>query len=242
VLATTALHGFELRGLFGALGNSRCPEALGLLSGLARSNGNALRGAGVEWIDAVATLNTLESKEILLSFADRDLKSSGVTHRPEHHELDAVASHIADLALRDAAVRNRLYHLCSSELEEARRNLLARIVAKLRNEDALIAGLNLLRDNLDPPVPFDLARSLEEMFVQRRSEDESRNTYTLEPRASNAIRARLFEMSLKDDRRKTAAWSLLGQIEIWRIEYGRPANEPRHPEIDSGLPWPPIDR
>jgi hypothetical protein len=240
VLATTALHGFELRGLFDALGNSRCPEALGLLLELASSNGNALRGAGIEWIDAVAALDTVESKQVLLSFVDRDLKSSFVPHRFEHHEVDALASHIADVARVDTAVRDRLYRLCSSEMEEARRILLARIVGRLRTEDALIAGLNLLRDDVDPPVPFDLARSLEEVFVQRRSEDESRHTYTPEPRASNAIRARLFEMSLRDDRRKAAAWSLLGQIEIWRIEYGRLANEPRHPEFDSGLPWPPI--
>src|SRR5260370_40680038 len=52
--------------------------------------------------------------------------------------------------------------------------------------------------------------------------------------APNAALVRLFQMSLNDERRKAAAWSLLGQIEIWRIEYGRPANEPRHPEIDSG--------
>jgi hypothetical protein len=242
VLATTALHGFELRGLFSAFGNSRCPETLGLLLELASSNGNVFRGAGAEWIDAVAALDTAESKQLLLSFVDRDLKITSVPQRFEHHELDALASHIADVARGDAPVRNRLYRLCSSELEEARRILLARIVGKLRTEEALLAGLNLLRDDADPPVPFDLARILEEAFMQRRSEDESRQTYTLEPRASNAIRARLFEMSLKDDRRKAAAWSLLGKIEIWRIEYGRPANEPRHPEFDSGLPWPPIER
>jgi hypothetical protein len=241
VLATIALHGFELRGLFSALGNSRCPEALRLLLELASSNGDVLRGSGVEWIDAVAALDTAESKQLLLSFVDRDLKSPSVAHRFEHHELDALASQIADVARRDPAMRNRLYQLCSSELEEARRILLARIVARLRTEDALIAGLSLLRDNADPPVPFDLARSLEEVFVHRRSEGDSQNMYTLEPRASNTIRARLFEMSLTDDLRKAATWSLLGSIEIWRIEYGRPPNEPRHPEFDSGLSWPPLD-
>ncbi|WP_423968008.1 hypothetical protein [Candidatus Binatus sp.] len=28
-------------------------------------------------------------------------------------------------------------------------------------------------------------------------------------------------------------------MEIWRIEYGRPAGEPRHPEFDSGSSSPP---
>jgi hypothetical protein len=202
VLATTRLHGFELRDLFGALGNSRCPEALDLLLELAGSSGNPLHGAGVEWIDAVTGLDTPESKRVLLSFVDPDLENPGVPHRFEHHELDALASYIADVARRDVVVRNRLYRLCSSELEEERRILLARIVGRLRTEDALIAGLNLLRDDADPPVPFDLARSLEEVFVERCPEGESRHTYTLEPRAANAILARLFKMSLEDNRRK----------------------------------------
>ncbi len=35
-----------------------------------------------------------------------------------------------------------------------------------------------------------------------------------------------------------SAYSLLGQVEGWRLEYGRPIDEPRHPDLASGLPWP----
>jgi hypothetical protein len=45
-------------------------------------------------------------------------------------------------------------------------------------------------------------------------------------------------MAMKDERRKNSALSLLAQIEEWRLEYGRPAGEPRHPAIESGEPWP----
>ena len=31
---------------------------------------------------------------------------------------------------------------------------------------------------------------------------------------------------------------LLGQIEEWRLEHGRPTDEPRHPDLASGQPWP----
>jgi hypothetical protein len=46
-------------------------------------------------------------------------------------------------------------------------------------------------------------------------------------------------MIFDDEQRKHAAYSLVGQIEEWRLEYGRPVGEPRHPDLDFGLPWPP---
>jgi hypothetical protein len=45
-------------------------------------------------------------------------------------------------------------------------------------------------------------------------------------------------MATKDEKRKISALRLLAQIEEWRLEYGRPAGEPRHPAFNSGEPWP----
>jgi hypothetical protein len=66
------------------------------------------------------------------------------------------------------------------------------------------------------------------------------NAYTLSPLGCNAIRNRLFEMVIGDPQRKESAFALLGQIELWRLEHGRPADEPRHPAIESEIPWPPL--
>jgi hypothetical protein len=52
--------------------------------------------------------------------------------------------------------------------------------------------------------------------------------------------AKLFEMVLNDPHRRRAAFAILGQVEVWRIEHGRPNREPRHPMIESGEAWPPI--
>jgi hypothetical protein len=48
----------------------------------------------------------------------------------------------------------------------------------------------------------------------------------------------LLEMATKDEKRKISSLRLLAQIEEWRLEYGRPAGEPRHPAFNSGEPWP----
>jgi hypothetical protein len=83
--------------------------------------------------------------------------------------------------------------------------------------------------------------NLENLFVERRPLGGSGNTYTLEPQSANDIRRQLFEMAMSDAGPKRAAWRILEQIESWRIEYGRPTSEPRHPNFESSIPWPPIN-
>lgn len=80
---------------------------------------------------------------------------------------------------------------------------------------------------------YDLWKQIEAAFVEHRSISAGSNGYTLWPRPSNPIRNRLAEMAANDDRRKNAASSLLNQIEVWRLEYGRPFNEPRNPVADA---------
>jgi hypothetical protein len=73
-----------------------------------------------------------------------------------------------------------------------------------------------------PSIPPALIRNLEAVFVERRPYGSAENTYTLEPQSANDIRSRLFDMAVCDESRKHSAWSILAQIESWRIEYGRP--------------------
>jgi hypothetical protein len=49
---------------------------------------------------------------------------------------------------------------------------------------------------------------------------------------------RLVEKSGAAEGDTVNAVGLLGQIEVWRLKYGRPTDEPRHPAIESGSPWP----
>jgi hypothetical protein len=66
------------------------------------------------------------------------------------------------------------------------------------------------------------------------------STHMLSPLGCNAVRKRLFEMVIGDPHRKQSAFALLGQIEVWRLEQGHSADEPRHPVIESEVSWPPF--
>ena len=105
--------------------------------------------------------------------------------------------------------------------------------------EALVANLNLIDDAKPSPVPQGVWDQLESAFVERQPYGQNSIVFTVHARASNELRVRLLRMALEDRKRRNSAFMLLGQIEVWRLEYGRPTDEPRHPDLASGQTWPP---
>jgi hypothetical protein len=231
------LYPHQLREVLEALGNCRSDHALSLLQELASDKGRAEQ-LGDAWISAVAALDTSESRNLLLSFIDPDLP--GLPDDIGFVRDDVLANRIAGLARRDPSIKERLYRLCGTQLSENKRSLLAKVIGQFGDLEAVSAGLTLIDDTLNPPVPYEIWKQIESAFVERRPHGESANTFTLEPRSANTIRTQLLDMVSKADRQKKAALTLLAQIEEWRLEYGRPPGEPRHPVFDSKEPWPPV--
>jgi hypothetical protein len=64
--------------------------------------------------------------------------------------------------------------------------------------------------------------------------------FLLSREAPKKARVDLFQAVLHDADRRKSAFAILGQVEVRRMEYGRPLGEPRHPMIESGEPWPPL--
>jgi hypothetical protein len=241
VMSETPLWYTALRDLLGALGSSRCDEALDLLKELAGTDGSKMPETFEEWIDAVATLGGPESTRILLSYIDPQAQGFDIPENTVRHGAsEAVVSRIAHLAKSDAAVMQSIVQFCNANLPQPKRLLLTKVIKQLGTAEAVLAGLNLIDDNSSPSVPYELRAALEEVFLERRPLSNKGSSYTVKPRSSNVIRTKLFKMSLTDACRKQSAFSLLGQIEVWRLEYRRPISESRHPAFDSGESWPPI--
>jgi nucleoside phosphorylase len=237
---------YELRELMSALGCSRHPEALNLLREIASTEGGGLENITVEWIEAVASLRTPEAAHFLLSFIETGVDGFESAIDLKSHHGDLLASHIVNIANENPAVKQRIFQLCSEQCSPDKRALLSKVIAQLGTTEALLAGLNLIDDTIasnhtaTAPVPYDLSNAIENAFIEQRPHGKTGTRYTLVPRSANVIRAKLFDMVLKDDRRRLSAFSLLGQIEVWRLEYERPSTEPRHPVFDSGELWPPL--
>jgi hypothetical protein len=126
ILADKPIHSFELREVIPALGQSRCVDALSLLLELGRKSQTALQGVALQWIDVIAALDTTESDHALLGFVDPDIPNSGIQHRLEHHEVERLALHIADIARTDKDVKDRLYSLCTRSLDGQRGSFLCK--------------------------------------------------------------------------------------------------------------------
>lgn len=230
----------DQRDLLVALGQSGCDEGLALLRDFARQSDATFEHMAKDWIEAVAACPLPGAKSMLLSLIDPEvIDGVGGLDCPEY-SADLLASCLSDLARADTALVDRVLGLTGQDLSLKRRLVLAKIVARLDTAQSALAGLNLIDDNSPQPIPYDLGKFIEDIFLEKRPYKGSSQSYTLVPRAASDLRKRLFEMAESDSRRTRSACSLLGQIEEWRLEHGRPSSEPRHPAYESGKPWPPF--
>jgi hypothetical protein len=236
VLGKRRFWGYELRELVTALGESRSDAAIDLLDELAH-DAHMFEQYEDDFINAVAVLDTPRARELLMAFVDPNIRGIALTGHP--HSQDVLVARLTELARRRPEVAARLRELCDRDLPELNRHLLAKVMDWLGTPEALAANLSLIDDAKPSPVPQGTRDQLQTAFVERRPYGQSPNVFTEHARASNKLRVRLFRMAIDDQKRRKSAFVLLGQIEEWRLEYGRPTGEPRHPDLASGQSWPP---
>jgi len=237
VLGKRRMGGHELRSLIIALGESRSGAAIELLYELG-SNTQKFEQYEDDFINALAALDMPRGRELLLSFVDPDISGIALTHRPYRRE-DVMVTQLIELVRRTPEMSARLQELCERDLPELNKHILSQVMNRLGTPEALAANLNLIDDAKPSAVPQGIWDQLENAFVERRPYGQNPNTFTEHARASNELRARLFRMAVEDKKRWKSAFKLLGQIEEWRLEHGRPTGEPRHPNLASGQSWPP---
>lgn len=236
VLGKRRFWEYELRELVTALGESRSDAATDLLYEIA-SDAQTFEQSEDNFINALAVLDTPRAREVLLGFVDPDIRGITLMRRP--HREDVLVARLTELAQRRPEAATRLRELCERDLPELHRHVLSKVMGSLGTPETLAANLNLIDDARPSPVPQGIWDQLKSAFVERRPYGENSNGFTEHARVSNELRVRLFRMAIEDEQRRKSAFMLLGQIEEWRLEYGRPTGEPRHPDIASGQLWPP---
>jgi HEAT repeat protein len=236
VMARFEYRPYQFRDLVTALGHTRSEAVVPFLTNLARGEGG-LQNMDDAWIEALGRLNLPAARQVLLSFIDPEIPSIGVRLTFDYRNTERFAAYVGEWARLDPSLRQRLVGFSESTLTATQKQLLPAIYNELGSDDALLAGVNLLQRTM---FPYGVGRGgLEALFLERRPYDNS-GTFEIVPRNAESVRAKLFQMVLSDPSRRKAAFSILGQVEVWRIEHGRPNNESRHPMIESGVPWPPI--
>lgn len=236
VVGQRQIRGYELRDVITALGESRSDAAVGLLYELA-SDAPTFEQCADNFIDAIATLDTPRARDLLLGLVDPDLRTIAVTHRPGCE--DVPVARLTELAQRSPEVAGRLREFCERDLPEINRHVLSKVMSRFGTTEELLVNLNLIHDAKSPSVPQGVRDQFANACVERLPHGDSPSVFTLHARASNELRTRLLTMARADRKRRNSAFMLLGQIEVWRLEHGRPMDEPRHPDLASGQSWPP---
>ena len=240
LLAEFRVSWYDNRNLLFALAQCPVDAGLDLLCDIAASNASLFEHGAKDWFDAVANSPITGAREIVLGFVDPNARVCTAERNLPEHALDTLATHLSRLASADPSSAARLTELSAGTLPPQRRAILAKTFARVDPETGLVAALNLIDDSATPPVPYEVLRAMEDLFLEKRPHGANTQSYSLVPRAANDLKARLYDMAKHDARRAQSAYGLLAQIEEWRLEYGRPPSEPRHPAPESLDFWPPI--
>jgi len=230
------VSGAQLRPLISALGASRSDAAVDLLYECA-SDSRTFQQCSKEVIDALAVLDTPRARELLLGLVDPDIR--GILLTEHAHCTTVLIVRLTELARSRPEVTARLRKLCECDLPEASRDVISKVMTSLGTSEALAASLKLIDDARPEPVPQGVWEAIHNAFVERRWDEEVPSSFLEHSNASNELRVGLFKMMIEDEKRRRSAFVLLGQIEHWRLEHGRPGGEPRHPDFASGRSWPP---
>ena len=100
---------------------------------------------------------------------------------------------------------------------------------------ASLSALQLMRDGQQ--IPWTVRQIVKRAFYEEVPVSGSQGAFNVNPISNTAVRARLLDMAYNDDLRKDSAYELIGKIDKWRLESGKPDFEPRHPNISSGISW-----
>ena len=80
--------------------------------------------------------------------------------------------------------------------------------------------------------------ALEHIAIDRQPNEENPSWTTLIPRAVNSFRATLLDIVLASGPLSALAREMLQRLDLIRLDYGRPEDESRHPNMERNVPWP----
>jgi hypothetical protein len=223
---------WELRRALSALAAVPSEETERVLGELARRDPRFFRE--YEWLDAILRIGQTSSYLLVL-----DLFCAAY---PKDRNLDRF-----DLVRRFAAPISRLPELRVALIERYKNPsyakchwLIEQMIAECPDEDSVLA---LVSRYAAQQRPFDmlLHHAITEVASERRPVPGWKGAYQQHSVAVNRLRKELFAMAEGAQGKKLAV-ACLTAIDELRDEYGFADYELRHPNIDTGRPWPDFEQ
>lgn len=224
---------WQLRGLLSALAEAPDAEAEQILGVLARRDPRFL--SKHEWVSAMLSRETETAHLLLLDICC----DSQVGDRNNKIDSWTVSNKAAGYVSSHPSFRAELIRRYQDPAFAPCHRLIEDILSKSPDENTVLA---MISSYAQTARPFDrrLHDAIEELALERHPVSNWSGAYELHGAAVPGLRKKLFEMTASDDDEGRTAATCLTVIDELRDEHGKVDSEPRHPDIQSGRPWPSI--
>jgi hypothetical protein len=186
-----------------------------------------------EWLNALIRVGTLDAVRKLF-----DLVCSGtLTSRRSGLDGWRLGQHLGEFAKKFPAFRAEMLERYQMMAPGVSKGIVERALIEIVNADILMV---LFRSYAADKRPFDgaLREAIRNVAVGRRPAADWPGAFEEFSVPLTALRKHLFDLMVANNEQSALAEACLIKIEKLRDRHGRIEGEPRHPDIDSGRPWP----
>lgn len=192
-------------------------------------------GGSPAWLEAVVAHDSEAIVEACLTTLWNPARAAKVNlHIPSG---EAFAARLARIFSVAGAPRAELFAKLETQLPAPVQRIFATVFVEMADDDEVWLAAPLMLSNAQRPSHY-IDEMIERRVTDRVPVEGWAHAHEIVPSSAAPLRKRLLEMVLDDRLRDRAARGLLIRIDQLRDEYGRPDDEPRHPWLASGVPWP----
>jgi len=221
---------WRLRSVLSALSYAPSSEAEQVLKELPRRDTAFLNDH--DWLGALERRSPVTAARTLLEFI-----SDGTLSAVEVRDRWWLTRKLGRAMLEDADFRAGVYHQYDSASGGIARELLEGAIAEGADETGVLV---LVQNHARRCEPYSgsIEAAIRHAVVGEQPSQDWAGTSELFGIAVPSLRKKLFGMIQGDAPDAQLAWRCLTRIDQLRDEYGPVESEPRHPDIESGRPWP----
>lgn len=213
-----------------ALGYAPSNEAEGVLVEMARENLHLVHRH--TWFNAMIARGTVSAALAIL-----DCVTDGSLTSGPGANTRTISRTLAGVARGQPALKAELLGRYRRGVTGSIQPVIEGVLAEAGDSASLLA---LAQSYAQSGRPFDgtLAYAINKTVVEQHPLNESSGTFEVRPVDMKTLRKDLFTMLAGTPQATAVVEASLTAIDQLRDEYGPPEFEPRHPDIESGRPWP----
>lgn len=173
-------------------------------------------------------------------YSDKAISEADCLEFSEHLKRigNSVAKKLKTQAEMDEPFRDKLLIVLESKPEALYESFVCQATPPLTGPKEIAIVLRYLDESIYPTGGQSSSKTIKSQFWREVPRGTYSGVYKSIHQANTALRKQLFYIASQPGPSRNRANSILLALEDARIHSGRPVDETRHPDIESGTPWP----